>query len=94
MGRRTVLQKLLDWKIEKISKDEWQKRTIIKLRRIGWDLRRIWNDKEMGLGFSSSGWDKNRWRYFNRIFKDDLLVKRETGSITERIEKAYFPNKS
>jgi hypothetical protein len=93
VGRMTVLQKLLDWKIQNISKEEWQKKTIIKLRYLGWDLKRIWIDSSIGLGLSSSSWGKNRWRFFKRIFKDDPFVMRETGNITEQIEKAYTPRK-
>ena len=93
VGKRTVLQKLLEWEIKKVSKEEWQKQTIIQLRHLGWDLRRIWTNNERGLGFSSSSWVKNRWRFFSRIFKNDPLIKNEIGSITERIEKVYFEKK-
>ena len=79
--------------IKNISKEEWQKNTIIELRYLGWDLRRIWNDNKVGLGLSSSSWGKNRWRFFKRIFKDDLRVRREPGSISEQIERAYKPKK-
>ena len=38
VGRRTILQKLIDWNIRRISKDELHKQIIVKLRGKGWNL--------------------------------------------------------
>jgi len=89
VGKRTVSEKLLKWNIKQIPKDEWLKQTVIKLRKKGLSLREIWLDEERGLGFSKSSWEKNRWRFFTRIFKNDFLIKDKNGSIIEKIEKTY-----
>jgi len=89
VGRRTVLQKLVDWNIERVTKIECQREKIIDLRRKGWSLEKIWLDTDIGLGLSETGWKKNRWRFFKRVFKKDKNIINKKGSIIERIEEVY-----
>ncbi|MBY8992667.1 MAG: hypothetical protein KGD58_18120 [Candidatus Lokiarchaeota archaeon] len=91
VAKRTVNIYIKDWHIERIPKDEYYRNTIIKLRKRGLDLKEIWINSDEGLGFTKNSWDKNRWRFFKRIFKDDIFVKKKEGSIKEKIEQSYEP---
>ena len=89
IGRRTALEKMKKWNIKKTSKHDYLWLKTIELLRKDWSLKKIWIKE---LGYSVESWDKNRWRFFKRIFKNDPLVESGNGNIVKQIEEVYRPS--
>jgi hypothetical protein len=91
IAKRTVNTYLSEWNVERVPKDEYYRNIIIRLRIRGWSLKEIWVNVEEGLVFTKNSWNKNRWRFFKRVFEDDTIVKNKEGGITKKIVQAYKP---
>ncbi|MFW9877325.1 MAG: LAGLIDADG family homing endonuclease, partial [Candidatus Thorarchaeota archaeon] len=85
---RTVNDRLKNWNIIRISKDEYYRMRTIELRLKGWSLKRIYENE-----FKFKNWGTYSKAFFERIFKNDQNIGNK-DDIHKKIAEFYKPSKS